>query len=100
MPHVFVAGCGFLGLAAARLFHQRGWEVTGATHSEESAARLSAGPFPVIAVDITDRSALGRLAELRGIDAAIHCASSGRGAAEQYRQVYFEGVRALFFMLE
>jgi nucleoside-diphosphate-sugar epimerase len=100
MPRVFIAGCGFLGLAAARLFHERGWEVIGGTHSEESAARLAGEPFRVLAVDIADRSALGRLAELRGVDAAIHCASSGRGGAEEYRQVYLEGARALYFMLE
>ncbi len=100
MPGIFVAGCGFLGLATARLFHQHGWEVIGGTHSEESAARLSAEPFRTTAVDITDRAALGRLASLRGIDTVIHSASSGRGGPEEYRNVYLEGARSLYFMLE
>ncbi len=99
MARVFIAGCGFLGLAAARLFHAAGWEVIAATHSPESAEKLRGEPFRVLAVDIADRPALGRLAALRGVDVAVHCASSGRGGVEAYRRVYLEGVRALHFML-
>ena len=92
MPKVFIAGCGFVGLATARLFQARGWEVTGATHSPESAAKLAAEPFATLAVDITDPSALSRLPRF---DAVIHCASSGRGGADAYRHVYLEGARNL-----
>jgi nucleoside-diphosphate-sugar epimerase len=100
MPSVFIAGCGFVGLATARHFHQHGWTVIAGTHSAESAARLSGEPFRVIAADITDRSTLGALSELRRLDTIVHCASSGRGGPEEYRQVYLEGVRALHFLLE
>ena len=92
MPSVFIAGCGFTGLATARLFHERGWQVTGGTHSPESAAKLATEPFPTLAVDITDRDALSRLPRF---DAVIHCASSGRGGADAYRHVYLEGARNL-----
>jgi nucleoside-diphosphate-sugar epimerase len=99
MPRVFIAGCGFVGLATARLLHARGWEVIGGTHSADSAARLSAEPFAAVAVDISDTTALAAVTELRGLDAVIHCASSGRGGADAYRRVYLEGVRNLVTIL-
>jgi nucleoside-diphosphate-sugar epimerase len=34
------------------------------------------------------------------VDTIVHCASSGRGGPEEYRQVYLEGIRALYFLLE
>ncbi len=92
MPSVFIAGCGFVGLATARLLHERGWQVTGGTHSPESAAKLATEPFPTLAVDITDRAALSRLPRF---DAVIHCASSGRGGTDAYRHVYLGGARNL-----
>ena len=92
MKTCFVAGCGFTGLATARLLHSRGWQVIGGTHSAESAAALAGEAFPVIACDITDRTALSGLP---AVEAVVHCASSGRGGAEQYRAVYLEGARAL-----
>ena len=92
MKTCFVAGCGFVGLATARLLHARGWRVIGGTHSPESAATLTGEPFSVVACDITDREAL---ASLPPVDAVLHCASSSRGGEEQYRGVYLEGAHAL-----
>ena len=94
-PRILIAGCGYLGLATARLFHRGGWEVTGWTHSADSAGALSREPFPVHACDLTDIESVRRFQELRGIDAIIHCASSGRGGADAYRRVYLNGVRHL-----
>jgi nucleoside-diphosphate-sugar epimerase len=99
MPRVFIAGCGFVGLATARLFHACGWEVIGGTHSEESAARLAGEAFTSVAVDIADAAALAARSELQGLDAIIHCASSGRGGADAYRRVYLEGARQLASIL-
>jgi nucleoside-diphosphate-sugar epimerase len=95
MPKVLIAGCGYVGLAAARLFAQRGCEVIGCTHSAESATKLASEAFPVIACDIADRTAVEAHASLGPIDVVIHCASSGRGGAEEYRRVYLEGARNL-----
>ncbi len=95
MSKVIVAGCGFVGLATARLFAGAGREVVGVTHSVESAALLRAETFSVVACDITDRAALAACGELRGAEVVIHCASSGRGGVEQYRAVYLNGARAL-----
>ena len=93
MPRVIIAGCGFVGLATARLFHGAGWDVLGLTHSPESAAALKGEPFSAAACDISDADALRAIAILRAgqPDVVIHCASSGRGGADAYRAVYFEG---------
>ncbi len=58
MPRILIAGCGYVGAAAAHLFHDAGWEVEGWTSSEESARALDEAPFPIRAVDLTDRNAV------------------------------------------
>ena len=95
MPKVLIAGSGFVGLATARLFVRHGWEVTGFTHSEESAALLATEAFQVAACDIADAAAVRMRASLGPFDAVVHCASSGRGGAEQYQRVYLDGARNL-----
>jgi nucleoside-diphosphate-sugar epimerase len=93
MPRALIAGCGYVGVATADLFHATGWDVEGWTHSAGSAAKLADKPYPVRAVDIT--SAEGVKAAAKSFDAVIHCASSGGGGPEGYRRVYLEGARNL-----
>lgn len=90
MPRVLIAGCGYLGLATARLFSAEGWDTIGLTHS----TALTGEAFRSVAADIADAAALDAL-QLPTLDVVIHCASSGRGGAEQYRRVYVEGARNL-----
>src|SRR5437016_7602518 len=93
MPRILIAGCGYVGQAVADLVHAAGWTVEGWTHSAESAARLSANPYPVRGVDVSRRA---QVAECAGMfDAVIHCASSRGGDAEMYRKVYLDGARNL-----
>jgi nucleoside-diphosphate-sugar epimerase len=93
MPRILIAGCGYVGQAAANLFHAAGWTVEGWTGSAKSAATLSAKPYPVHGVDISQRA---QVAECAGtFDAVIHCASSRGGDAETYRRVYLDGARNL-----
>ncbi|MDQ3621439.1 MAG: NAD-dependent epimerase/dehydratase family protein, partial [Verrucomicrobiota bacterium] len=82
MRRVFVAGCGFVGLATARLLHRAGWEVIGGVHSAKSAAQLAGEPFPVRVCDVTDRASVAALATAGGLEAVILCASSSRGGVE------------------
>jgi nucleoside-diphosphate-sugar epimerase len=93
MPRILIAGCGYVGEATADLFHSAGWNVEGWVHSTESAARLSAKPYSIQPIDISQR---GEIAKRSGtFDAVIHCASSHGGDAEAYRQIYLNGARHL-----
>jgi len=93
MPRILIAGCGYLGQAAADLLHAADWAVEGWTASEESAATLSAKPYPVRKVDISNRDQVA--ARLGAFDAVVHCASSRGGGVEDYRQIYLDGARNL-----
>jgi nucleoside-diphosphate-sugar epimerase len=93
VPRILIAGCGYVGQAAADLYYAAGWAVEGWTRSAESVATLSAKPYPICEVDISRRA---KVAECRKtFDAVIHCASSSGGDAEMYRQVYLDGARNL-----
>jgi len=89
MPRVLIAGCGYVGDAAATAFHEAGWEVEGWTASAESAAKLSNRPYPVRAVDVANAAASGQF------DVVIHCVSSRGGDESEYRRLYFDGAKSL-----
>ena len=93
MPRILIAGCGYVGEATADLFHSAGWNVEGWVHSEESAARLSAKPYSIHSIDISQRGEVAKRAA--ALDAVIHCASSGGGDAGAYRQIYVNGSQHL-----
>jgi nucleoside-diphosphate-sugar epimerase len=93
MPRILIAGCGYVGQAAAALFHERGWSVEGWTASSQSARQLGNRPYSVRAVDIADSDAVSAVRE--EFDVVIQCASSGGGEAATYRRVYLEGARNL-----
>lgn len=93
MARVLVAGCGYVGEAAANLFQEQGWEVEGWTGTTESAAKLSERPYAVRAVDVTDRSAVSSTSG--EFQVVIHCVSSRGGDEKQYRRLYFEGAQNL-----
>lgn len=93
MPRILIAGCGYVGQATADLFHVAGWDVEGWTASEKSAAALSAKPYPIRQVDISN---CDQVAKRRGtFDAVVHCASSQGGGVEDYQQIYLNGARNL-----
>lgn len=89
-----IAGCGFLGEAAAVFFFRNGWQVLAVSAHEESAARLRAAGFDSVAADITGDLS-GIPGAWAGAEAVIHCASSGRGGEEAYRAVYRDGLQNL-----
>jgi len=96
MPRILIAGCGYVGEAAADLFHAAGWAVEAWTRSTESAASLAAKPYPVRGVDISKCAEIVQSAlAAAGVDAVIHCASSRGGDAGIYRQLYLNGARNL-----
>jgi nucleoside-diphosphate-sugar epimerase len=93
MPRILIAGCGYVGEATANLCHSAGWYVEGWVHSKESAARLSAKPYAIRVIDISQRGEVGKYAG--AFDTVIHCASSRGGDAAAYREIYLNGVRSL-----
>jgi nucleoside-diphosphate-sugar epimerase len=93
MPRILIAGCGYVGQAAADLFHAADWTVEGWTRSAQSAASLKAKPYLVRDVDISQRAQVAKRAGM--FDAVIHCASSRGGDAKTYRQIYLDGARNL-----
>jgi nucleoside-diphosphate-sugar epimerase len=93
MPRILIAGCGYVGEATADLFQKAGWKVEGWTVSKESAEKLSTKPYPIRAVDISDRDQVAASAE--DFDAVIHCASTRGGNADLYRRIYLDGARNL-----
>src|SRR5215469_395732 len=93
MPRILIAGCGYVGEATADLFHSVGWNVEGWVHSKGSVSQLSAKPYSVQAIDLSQR---GDVAKYAGtFDAVIHCASSRGGNEEAYRQIYLNGANHL-----
>jgi nucleoside-diphosphate-sugar epimerase len=91
---VLIAGCGYVGAAAADLLHHAGWEVEGWTRSAESAAPLSAKPYPIHSVDISVVAEIAA-APAGKFEVIIHCASTRGGDADLYRRTYLEGAQNL-----
>jgi len=89
MPRILIAGCGYIGQAAADLFHAAGWAVEGWTRSAQSAATLAAKPYLVRDVDISEPAQVAKC--VGTFDAMIHCASSRGGDVEMYRRIYLDG---------
>jgi nucleoside-diphosphate-sugar epimerase len=90
---ILIAGCGYLGGAAAVRLRQEGHRVIGLTRTGGSAQSLMREGVEARAGDMVDP---GFLATLPAVDAVVHCAASGRGGGvAQYRTVYVDGLRAL-----
>ena len=92
-PNVLVIGCGYLGTSVLKRLTQMGWEATGVTLSESSAASLRNEGLQAVAADLR----ASNLTVLTGIrrDLLIHCASSGRGGPEGYHQIFLEATKRL-----
>ena len=93
MPRILIAGCGYVGQATADLFHAAGWDVEGWTASQKSSAALSAKPYPICQVDISNGDQVAK--RPGSFDAVVHCASSRGGGVESYQQIYLNGARNL-----
>lgn len=90
MPHVLIAGCGYVGSVAAKLFADSGWDVTGWVRTNEMAGRVGEGEISLKAVDLTNLDAVRSNAF--GANVVVHCASSG---PDSYGHVYRDGVANL-----
>jgi nucleoside-diphosphate-sugar epimerase len=93
MPRLLIAGCGYLGQAVADLLLANGWDLEGWTMSLESAKRISAKPYSLRAVDISDARHV--FDQKKNFDLVIHCASTRGGDVDSYRRLYLIGARNL-----
>ena len=91
---ILLAGCGYVGERLADQLHGQGHSVLGLTHSPASATVLmETKPWQALPCDIGNPESVAFLPE--DFDIVIHCASSNRGGAEVYRQVYEQGMKNL-----
>src|SRR5438270_6572701 len=90
MPSVLIAGCGYVGSAAAKLFAEERWEVIGWTRSEQSAERTLESAISLCAVDVTGCEAVRR--SRFPADVVVLCPSS---AADAYLHDYRDGAAKL-----
>jgi nucleoside-diphosphate-sugar epimerase len=96
MRRILIAGCGFLGKAAACLFREQAWKVLAVTNSEESARQLRDEGWDAVAADISSAADMRTLQRQIGpLTAWLHCASSRGGGPEVYERVYLQGVKNL-----
>jgi nucleoside-diphosphate-sugar epimerase len=90
--HLLLCGHGYLGQAISRDFLAAGWEVTALSRGSGILPQASPG-LRELTCDLSSAADIAALEVAP--DFIIHCASSGRGGAEAYRAVYFDGCRHL-----
>lgn len=88
MPILLLCGHGYLGQAISRDFLAAGWEVVALSRGGNPES-----PVRELACDLSSAQAVAALAVEP--DFIVHCASSGRGGVEAYRDVYLGGCRHL-----
>jgi nucleoside-diphosphate-sugar epimerase len=93
MPSVLIAGHGYVGAAAAALFHDSGWSVEGWSGSVASAKQAIDAKYVVRAVDIRKKDEISQATA--GFDVVIHSASTRGGDIDDYRRLYLDGARNL-----
>jgi nucleoside-diphosphate-sugar epimerase len=92
VQRVLIAGCGYVGTAAAKLFREADWAVEGWTRTGRGAVEARPG-YDLRAVDLSD---MKQVRAAPGVfDLVIHSASTRGGDAAAYRRVYLEGARHL-----
>src|SRR5208283_2017967 len=90
---VLIIGCGYVGLSLGVELLRQGHDVAGLRRSAEGAAVLQRAGLQPLTADITRRGDLARLP--LPYDWIVNTASSGKGGAEEYQQIYYEGARNL-----
>lgn len=91
-----MAGAGYLGTELLRHLEEQGLAAWGLRRGGSTADSHA----HILNCDITNSADLLRLrAKLGRIDAVVHCASSGHGGAEAYRQIFLTGTSQLFDIL-
>jgi len=94
---VLIVGTGYVGLPLGAELAQRGHEVFGLRRDQSAASELKARGLSPLFADITQPSQLAKLP--REFDWVVNCVASGGGTADEYRQIYVEGMKNLIARL-
>jgi len=92
-----IIGCGYVGIPLGAELVRLGHDVAGLRRTAASDGELQAAGIRPLMADVTRRETLEALP--RDFDWVIFCVAAG-GDAEQYRQVYFQGMRHVVGWLE
>lgn len=87
---LLVAGCGYVGLAAARRWRNKGFRAYGLRRSSAGLEAVRAAGVEPIQADLLDPHSLSRLPSC---DFALLAQSAGRGESGEYRKTHLEGTR-------
>ena len=92
-PDLFIAGCGYVGAALARLAIRRGLRVGSLTRNTARAEALRAVGADVIVADLASEAWHRELPSVpRWV---VNTVSSGGGGVEGYRKSYVDGTSSL-----
>ena len=94
---VLIIGCGYLGRALGASLARDGHEVFGVRRNSGPEADLGAVGIRPLTADITKPADLAALPA--PFDWVVNCVSSSKGGVDEYREVYFNGVRNLIHRL-
>jgi len=93
-PKTLLIGCGYVGLPLALRLREAGHEISAWVHSAASAASLADHSFHrIITGSVADENVWTTIGG--PYDLVIHCASSGRGGASAYEEVFLQGARRM-----
>jgi nucleoside-diphosphate-sugar epimerase len=87
-----IFGCGYLGSRVAKLWRQRGDQVTAVTRSADKAAAWAGDGWQSLVADIHRPDSLAGIARLPPIDTVLFAVGFDRAGSQSIRQVYVDGL--------
>src|ERR1700677_1630484 len=88
-----IVGCGYIGLPLALHWKAQGGEVSAWVRSPDSADMLAEHHFRELIVGSVAEGAIWET--LVPYDRIVHCASSGGGGPDAYKEIFLEGARMM-----
>jgi nucleoside-diphosphate-sugar epimerase len=88
-----IIGCGYVGLPLGAELVKQGHEVFGLRRSKGAEADFKSAGINPLTGDITKAEQLAQV--LGAYDWVVNCVSASGGGADEYRQVYLQGMRNL-----
>jgi nucleoside-diphosphate-sugar epimerase len=88
-----IVGCGYVGIATARLLLASGYEVHGVRRSQAGRDALAVAGIRPLHGDVSDAASIASWP--RDWDVVVNAASSAGGGVDAYRAVYLQGTQNL-----